>query len=283
MGEPEQAPASARNSPIADPLYAEDRLEPGLIARFRATLGPWLFSMPEGAAPLGAHWCLFAPLAATAELGPDGHPPRLHAIPKADFPRRMWVGGALDLATPFPLDTPVSRTTTLRPPQEKAGASGGFLLAGFDQHYSAAGQLLGTERQDIVYRPVSDGLSPPAPTSGPIPPADLRLEIATPPALLVRYSALTFNAHLIHVSDHHAVQVEGHEGLLVHGPLQATLLLNLAAQALGTAPRHFRYRSVQPLVAGRGLIATATRSADGIHCAVHDGSGRQTMVATASR
>jgi 3-methylfumaryl-CoA hydratase len=260
---------------------AEDRLEPGLIARFHATLGPWLFPMPEGAAPLGAHWCLFAPLADTAVLGPDGHPPRLHAVSAADFPRRMWVGGALDLAAPFPLDTPVSRRTGLRPAQQRTGTSGRFLLAGFDQHYSAAGRLLGTERQDIVYRPAFDGSAPPEPARGPIPASDLRLEIPTPAALLVRYSALTFNAHLIHVSDAHATGVEGHEGLLVHGPLQATILLNLAARGLGTVPGHFRYRAVQPLVAGRGLVATATHDQGAIRCAVHDESGRQTMVAEA--
>jgi 3-methylfumaryl-CoA hydratase len=117
--------------------------------------------------------------------------------------------------------------------------------------------------------------------SAAVPPADLWWELDTPATLLFRYSAITFNSHAIHYSDHHATAVEGHAGILVHGPLQATLLLNSAATLLGAAPRQFRYRALQPLVAGRGLIATATQTADGVACAVHDREGRRTMEALA--
>ncbi len=262
-------------------ITATDRLEPGLLARFHATLGPWLAPAPEGSAPLGAHWCLFPPLAPTAELGPDGHPPRLHPIPEAEYPRRMWVGGALEQHRPFPAGVPIERRTSLRPLDHKQGSSGPFILTGFDHSYHVDGETLATERQDIVYRPAADGPSASHAQAGPIPPADLRRHIDTPPALLARYSALTFNAHLIHLSDAHAIGVEGHEGLLVHGPLQATILLNLAAGLVGGAPRQFHYRALAPLVAGRGLVATASRTAVGVECTAYDGGGRPTLIGTA--
>jgi 3-methylfumaryl-CoA hydratase len=276
-------PESGPSLPVAEP-GATDRLEPGLIARFHATLGPWLAPVPDGVAPLGAHWCLFPPLAQTADLGPDGHPPRLHPIPEADYPRRMWVGGSLDLHHPFPLDAPIARRTSLRPVEQKQGATGPFLLTGLDQHYSHDGRTLAIERQDIIYRPAHAGpqaQAQPHP-GGAIPQADLRIDVQTPPTLLFRYSALTFNAHRIHFDEGYASGVEGHPGLLVHGPLQATLLLNLAARLAGLAPRHFRYRALRPLVSGHGLVATATRAADGIACAVHDLRGRRTLEGHAS-
>lgn len=262
-------------------LIATDRLEPGLLARFQATLGPWLAPVPQGTAPLGAHWCLFPPLAPTDSLGPDGHPPRLHPISEADYPRRMWVGGSLELHRPLPVDSAIERHTTLRPIETKQGSTGPFLLTGLDHVYMAAGAPIATERQDIVYRPAHRGAVPSIPGAGPIPQADARCDLETPPALLVRYSAVTFNAHLIHVNDTHATAVEGHEGLLVHGPLQATILLNLMARLAGTPPRRFRYRAKAPLVAGRGLIATACHSPDGIAGSVHDRTGRQTLSAEA--
>jgi 3-methylfumaryl-CoA hydratase len=263
-------------------IIATDRLEPGLLARFQATLGPWLAPVPDGTAPLGAHWCLFPPLDPTDSLGPDGHPPRLHPISQADYPRRMWVGGSLELHRPFPVDTAIERHTSLRPVETKQGSSGPFLLTGLDHRYTARGTPIATERQDIVYRPAHQGPPPPAPPTAEIPPADVRAELETPPALLVRYSALTFNAHLIHTSDAHATTTEGHEGLLVHGPLQATILLNLVAQLSGSAPSRFRYRAVAPLVAGRGLIATAARTADGIVGETRDRHGRRTLAAHAN-
>lgn len=263
-------------------IIATDRLDPGLLARFQATLGPWLAPVPEGTAPLGAHWCLFPPLAPTAELGPDGHPPRLHPVPEADFPRRMWVGGALHMLRPFRPDVPVERHTSPRPVEAKQGSTGPFLLAGLDHRYSQAGEPVATERQDIVYRPPHAGPPTPPTAGGAIPPSDLRIELPTPPTLLFRYSALTFNAHLIHIDMHHATAVEGHQGLLVHGPLQATILLNVAARLEGRPIGRFRYRALQPLVAGQGLVASATRTADGIACAIHDGRGRRTLEAQAT-
>jgi 3-methylfumaryl-CoA hydratase len=262
-------------------LTATDSFEPGILARFQAALDPWLAPTPEGTAPLGAHWCLFPPLTPTADLGPDGHPPRMHPIPDEDYPRRMWVGGNLDLHQPFPIGATVERRTTLRPIEQKHGGTGPFLLTGFDHEYWHNETPIAFERQDIVYRPAPTGPQPPRPPGGTIPAADVRIDLPVPPTLLFRYSALTFNAHRIHFDEPYATGVEGHRGVLVHGPLQATILLNLAARLGGRAPRSFRYRALSPLIAGQTVVATASRMADGIACAMHDAEGRQTLEAIA--
>ena len=264
-------------------LTSVDQFDQGLLARFQATLGPWLAPVGEGTAPLGAHWCLFPPLAPTGSLGPDGHPPRLHPIPEAEFPRRMWVGGELTLLQPFPTGTPITRHSSLRPIEAREGKGGPFLLTGLDHRYSVAGDIIATERQDIVYRPAPAGPVGPAPEQAraPIPPADFRLDLETPPALLFRYSALTFNAHRIHIDLPYATAVEGHEGLLVHGPLQATILLNLMARSSGRPLRHIRTRAVAPLIAGRGLVATVRRTGQALTGAIHDSNGRQAFQAEA--
>ena len=100
--------------------------------------------------------------------------------------------------------------------------------------------------------------------------------------MLFRYSALTFNSHRIHYDAPYATAVEGYPGLVVHGPLQATVLLNLAATLLGRAPRTFRYRATAPLIGGEGLHAIARVEGDGVVASVHAGDGTETLRATAT-
>ena len=260
-------------------ILATDRLDPGLIARFRATLGPWLAPMPEWVAPLGAHWCLFPPLAAMAELGLDGHPPRLHPISEADFPRRMWVGGELHFEAAFPVDRPIRRTTEIGEVTPKSGSSGRLMFAGLEHGYLDGASLLCRERQDLVYRPGLQNAPAAAheATRLAVTPAELAWEIETSETLLFRYSALTFNAHRIHYDRDYARGMEGHPDILVHGPLQATWLLNAAAMLLGLAPARFRYRALRPLPAGSVALVTARIGLSGVDCHVHDALGRPTM------
>jgi 3-methylfumaryl-CoA hydratase len=159
-----------------------------------------------------------------------------------------------------------------------------MLLAGLVHSYSAEQVAIAIERQDLAYRPGhADGApAPSAPSSVAIPAADLRWDIETSAALLFRYSALTFNAHRIHYDRDYARHSEGYEDILVHGPLQATLLLNCAARLLGEAPARFRYRSLRPLPASLGAIVAATAGPGGVTCTAYDGWGRPTMEGNAS-
>ena len=259
-----------------------DLISDRLLAEYTATLGACLWTPPAGEAPLGLHWCLSPPTAPTADLGPDGHPPRQHPVSTADFPRRMWVGGSLELLAPLRPGQRVSRTTTLAPVEPKSGSTGNWCLTGADHRFEAEGALLLTEHQDIAFRPAATGPAPALPAPPPLPPADARLDIPTPATLLFRYSALTFNSHRIHYDAPYAMAEEGYPGLVVHGPLQATLLLNLAAQLLGHAPRSFAYRATAPLIAGPPMTALARREGDSIALSLHAADGRETMRATAT-
>ncbi len=268
----------------------EDCASARLVAQFRATFADLLFDTGPGNAPLGLHWCLAPPLVPTASLGADGHPPRAIAVPVADFPRRMWVGGAVELLAPLPVGATVERATVLAAPVAKAGAGGDWRLVAAHHAISTEGRTVLTERQDIAFRraatapiPATAPLAPapPATAPAPLPGHDLRRDVPTPATLLFRYSALTFNSHRIHYDAPYATGVEGHAGLLVHGPLQATVLLNLAAALLGAAPARFGYRATAPLVAGPGMIALGRRDGAGATLSVHAADGTETLRARA--
>jgi 3-methylfumaryl-CoA hydratase len=263
-------------------MRAEDEVSARLCAEFEATLAGWLFALPETHVPLGLHWCLAPTVAATGALGEDGHPPRAHDVSVSAFPRRMWVGGALEIVAPLKRGARVARETVLAPVEMKSGGSGTWCLTGADHRFTADGDLLISEHQDIAFRPAASAAPPAARAAVALPSGDLRWDIATPPTLLFRYSALTFNSHRIHYDAPYATAVEGYPGLVVHGPLQATLLLNLAATLLGRSPRTFRYRATAPLIAGEGLHAIARVEGEGVAASVHAADGTETLRATAA-
>ncbi|MDT9598779.1 HTD2 family dehydratase [Sphingosinicella rhizophila] len=268
---------------MSDAIEAVDRLEPRLRDLFAASLEELLFEDKEDASPLGVHWCLFPPTARTSELGADGHPPRRHAVSMDEFPRRMWVGGRLEFHRPLPLGVALTRTTVLRPVERKEGRSGALVLSGFDHEYRADRQLLLSERQDIVFLPkaVTPSPRPDERKDAPAPEGQICRPLRLSEALLFRYSALTFNSHRIHYDADYARTEEGYAGVLAQGPLQATILLNLAASLLGRAPTRFDYRARAPLHLGGTAYAFAWAEREVVHCRIQDRSGRPTMEASA--
>jgi 3-methylfumaryl-CoA hydratase len=194
----------------------------------------------------------------------------------------MWVGGSLQLAAPLRPGHRVTRTTSLAPVETKSGTTGQWCLSGADHRFEADGALLLTEHQDIAFRPAATGPAPALPPPPPLPAAAARLDIPTPATLLFRYSALTFNSHRIHYDAPYATGEEGYSGLVVHGPLQATILLNLAASLLGRSPRTFTYRATAPLIAGPTMTALARHDGSTIALSMHAADGRETMRGTAA-
>ena len=102
--------------------------------------------------------------------------------------------------------------------------------------------------------------------------------------MLFRYSALTFNGHRIHYDKHYAIEEEHYPGLVVHGPLQATLLLDLCRHNAGSPVKTFEYRAQYPMFAGRpfttnGVFDAATAKAE-VWTADH--AGYYAMRATAA-
>ncbi|MEN5033140.1 MaoC family dehydratase N-terminal domain-containing protein [Pseudomonas sp. TWI929] len=258
-------------------------ISPQMLEAYRATLGPHLWDA-EGYAPPGLHWCLApSPAAASmAELGEDGHPRRGGFLPPVLLPRRMWAGGEVQTLEPLPIGKLIRRLSTIRDIRFKEGRSGKLCFVTVDHELSCKGRVAIRERQDIVYRaPAAPG---PAPKGGATQVGEWEHWIETPPTLLMRYSALTFNAHRIHYDLPYATEVEGYQGLVVQGPLQASLLFNLAARHAGKVPSRFDYRGLVPLIAGPVFRAAVSRSSlgEGLRAWTQDADGNVNMEATAT-
>lgn len=248
------------------------------IEHFRATFGPALF---ECAVPLGLHWCLVPDLSPRDDLGRDGHP--LHGIhvPKLGLPRRMWAGGELAFDGAFSANADVTRESIVESITFKTGSTGelGFVT---NRHvWSDGDRVVIRERQDLVYRedpkPGQPGLPPQAE------PWDVVASepFVTDPVLLFRYSALSFNGHRIHYDEPYARTVEGYDGLVVHGPMQALLMLNMAARLMGRVPSVFSYRGLSPLICGVAARFEARKSETGLELRTITDNGLVTMSAKA--
>ncbi len=233
----------------------------------------------ETALPPGLHWLILPEMVAAERLGRDGHPAPGVVLPDLGLPRRMWAGGELRFAAPMPEGT-VRRASTVEAITRKTGSTGPLAFLTMRHVYDGGTAPFLTERQDIVYREPPSGPAP-APAAAPDWPGAESRAVTTDPVLLFRYSALTFNGHRIHYDAPYATGVEGYDGLVVHGPLQATWILNLATTLLGRLPSVFAYRGLSPLIVGRPARVEARRSDAGFDLRVRAEGGPVTMQATA--
>lgn len=265
---------------IGRELVQRDVLTPGLLARFRATLD----SAETGeAAAQGIHWCLCLPDAATSALDIDGHPKRGGFLPPVTLPSRMWAASSVTFHQPIVSGDQIERRSTIAGIAEKDGASGRLVFVDIDHETKAGGVPAVSERQTIVYREAG--------TVAPAPPGSAEPDLAqwqwhrmlTPSeAMLFRYSALTFNSHRIHYDLPYATNVECYRGLVVHGPLTATLLLDLAARDFGAnALTSFSFRGQSPAIAGEPLHLVGRHEGEIIALAALGGDGRTVMSAEA--
>lgn len=227
------------------------------------------------------HWYAFPPTVPMYDLGVDGHPRTGDFMPPLRFNRRMWAGGSVEFITPLHVGEPLTKRTRIANISEKTGAAGDMVVVSLDHEIHGQDGLAVLERQNIVYLQIPKAYMPPKATPAPAH-ADIAHPVEITPPLLFRYSAITFNAHRIHYDLPYTQQVEHYPDLLVHGPLQAQLLLNLATASRGMAPKVFTYRGVHPLFAGDALSVQAIKetTAEWKLCAVASGS-HQTMQASA--
>jgi len=210
------------------------------------------------------HWLYFLPGQRQSELGPDGHARRGGFLPPVPLPRRMWAGGRLTWHAPLRVGDSIERTSTIAGVTHKSGRSGDLVFVLVRHEVRNAQGLALTEEHDIVYRPLAqprDAVPAPQPA-----PADApwSREIVPDPVLLFRYSALTFNGHRIHYDRSYVTGVEGYPGLVVHGPLIATLLVDLARRERPDATlRSFSFRAVRPTFDLHPFRVNGKPSADG--------------------
>jgi 3-methylfumaryl-CoA hydratase len=193
------------------------------------------------------HWLYFLPIARQSALGPDGHPLRGGFLPPVPLPRRMWAGGRFVFHRPLLVDEQITRVSTVQDVTVKHGRSGALCFVLVRHEVSGSSGLALVEEHDIVYRDLPPpGEAPPTPP--PVRTDDSwRRDIHPSDPLLFRYSALTFNSHRIHYDRRYVTKTEGYPGLIVHGPLIATLLMDLLRQNTDRTVTSFRFRAVSPL------------------------------------
>jgi 3-methylfumaryl-CoA hydratase len=247
---------------IGRTAVSEDIVTPRLVAEYDATLAPTLAEVGAGEAPLALHWCLSPSIAPMATLGPDGHAAKGEFLPPVPLPRRMWAGGSVHTLAPLRVGDTVRRRSVIADVVVKQGRTGPLCFVSVDHEYATARGVAIAERHDIVYRAASDAAAK-TPTAAEPREADLTWDVEATPPLLFRYSAMTFNGHRIHYDAPYVTGTEGYAGLVVHGPLQASLMFNLAALLCGGAPAGFRYRGLAPLIAGQRFQVRAVRRPEG--------------------
>ncbi|WP_339071465.1 MaoC family dehydratase N-terminal domain-containing protein [Pseudomonas idahonensis] len=238
----------------------DDLLSHNLLTRIAATLGEQTPAQGSALPPLW-HWCFFQEPQPESALGQDGHPARGGFLPPADGRNRMWAGGRLDFHEPLRAGAAATCVSTVIAVEEKAGRTGQLLFVTLCHEYFQDGRLALREEQDIVYREPS----PPRLSSGEaLVQGDWREPVTPSPTLLFRYSAVTFNGHRIHYDHPYVTATEGYPGLVVHGPLIATLSLRAFCRAHPAARlRHFSYRGLRPLIAPQAFEVGGRLSAPG--------------------
>ncbi len=242
---------------------------------------------PGTALPPLWHWLYFLPLYRHSDLGADGHARLGGFLPPVPLPRRMWAGGRLrwEIGNPLAVGDAVRRVSRIESVTHKSGRSGDLMFVLVRHEVRNARGLALTEEHDIVYRAAArPGEPPPAPVAAEQGAAWQR-EIVPDDVLLFRYSALTFNGHRIHYDRRYVTGVEGYPGLIVHGPLIATLLADLVRRhAPGAFVQSFEFKAVRPTFDLHPFRVNGQPSADGkaVRLWAQDHEGWLTMQATAT-
>ncbi|MEJ3959644.1 MaoC family dehydratase N-terminal domain-containing protein [Brachymonas sp. G13] len=266
---------------------ASDNLSLQTLRALAVTLDHDAAALQAGsqAMPL-AHWLAFQPLYQTSAAGVDGHARRGGLLPPVPLPRRMWASSALQWQPGNPLRAgdAIERHSRIASVQHKQGGSGELVFVTVQHDIHNAQGLALTDKQHIVYRAAATpGAAAPAPVAAEQD-ADWQREIDPSPLLLFRYSALTFNGHRIHYDRSYAQQEEGYPGLVVHGPLIATLLMDLLLRQLPDAEvRSFSFRAVRPTFDGQPFRVCGRLQPDGktVQLWAQDHEGWLTMQAQA--
>lgn len=255
-------------------------LTPAVVERFNATFNRRDDARNGAIAPVMIHLCLAPPAVPTEELGPDGHPARGGFLPPVPLPRRMWAGGAFTFHDDIRVGETVTRRSVIQDVMVKEGRTGTLCFVTVEHRIDSDGRLVLTERQDIVYR----GADRPGAATKPASAAargEYRVVVEPSAALLFRYSALTFNGHRIHYDAPYVREKEGYPGLIVHGPMQATMLVQLAGKIRGSRPALFEFRSLSPLFDDADFTLNATGDGAALKLWTSYSDGPVAMVARA--
>ncbi|HSW14001.1 MAG TPA: hypothetical protein VLI06_14240 [Solimonas sp.] len=260
----------------------QDPLQPFPARALAAALDRRKLPMEGDALPPAWQWLYFLDTPAASATGRDGHPSVGEFLPPAPLPRRMWAAGAFEVEHPLTLGQPARRTTRIQSVDAKSGKSGSLVFVKLEHRIEQGGRLCLREEQNLVYRELPSG--PQALPAGEPSPAvaDWSRTVTPDPVLLFRYSALTYNGHRIHYDRQYAVEHEFYPALVVHGPLLASLILELVAAELPEARvRQFSFRAVRPTFDTQPFKVCARREGDQLQLWTADHEGQLCMSATA--
>lgn len=243
-----------------------DRIDPTPVLAMARTLDDRDFMVKEGESlPELWHWLYFLPTVAQSDIGADGHPKKGGFLPPIALERRMWASSRLTFHQDLIVGKKIRKTSEILKVSEKQGKTGSMVFVTV-QHstYSEKGLAI-TEEQDIVYLPMPKTFTPPPPNFI-RETLQWREDYSVDPVLLFRFSALTFNAHRIHYDRNYVTEVEKYPGLVVHGPLQALLLMESAKKHNpGRKPASYSFRAVRPLFDFDRIAVCGQLKSDGSH------------------
>lgn len=208
------------------------------------------------------HWAWFTPVARTDGLGDDGHP-KVRSQRLVAYPRRMWGAGTVAWDGDLVVGEASTRRTAISSVKQTTGQSGPLVIVSLAHEYLQRGEVRALEAQQIVYRTPGEPVSLPAGSVvAPAPDHGWRETWVPEPALLFRFSAVTFNTHRIHYDEHYAREQEGYPGRVVHGPLISMVMAAFAERCSGRRLAHWSFRASAPLFSGLAVTFTAELSGD---------------------
>ena len=258
---------------------------PETVARtIHATLAGSDERCPGVGDPLPAlwHWYAFPPAVGMDDLAEDGHPALGGFLPPVPYERRMWASGKFEFFGDLYVDEDIEKRSTIVSVDQKTGSSGGMVFVVVEHELYGRDGLAIKESQSIVYLPIAPEFVAPPKIAGPD--GDFAFDVSqkVSTALLFRYSAITFNAHRIHFDLPYAQTVEHYPGLVVHGPLQANLLMAQATKWKTRRPDSFRFRGVHPMFHDCDIQLRAQQTkTNGLEMATVAGAGHVGMTAHA--
>jgi 3-methylfumaryl-CoA hydratase len=264
----------------------QDTIGPTPVVALTATLDHPPVPVPSGT-PLPPlwHWLYFLPMHRQSEIGPDGHAKRGGFLPPVPLPRRMWAGSQFEFRAPVRVGDSVARTSTIDDVTTKEGRTGKlvFVKVRHELRCNGSAEPAIVEFHDIVYRGAKQPGDVDPPPQAAATGAAWQREIVPDDVLLFRYSALTFNGHRIHYDRKYVTEVEGYPGLIVHGPLIATLLMDLLRRSAPEAEvASFRFKAIRPTFDLHPFKVNGQREGNSVRLWAQDHEGWLTMDATAT-
>lgn len=271
----------ALRSGIGREIVTEDIATAAPVAAMSATLDR-SDPPPKAGDPLPPlwHWMYFLDFDKTSSLGPDGLPPESELHPHVPLPRRMWAGARFTFHRPLRVGERLTRRSSLDDVRYKEGRTGPLVFVRIRHEVSGENGLAVVEENESVHRgPETGGAAAPLPQRPPLDPV-WRRSVEPSAALLFRYSALTFNPHRIHYDRPYTMEQEGYPGLIVHGPLQATLLMDLLRRERPDAQvENMRFRALAPLFDDGPFAVCGAPTEGGAIVWTERGDGTPTMQA----